>query len=56
MGEVYKTLVLNNLRDYKKISPENLKQEVKTLLKADVVTGNITRERYTQIVGEEYVE
>lgn len=56
MGEVYKTLVLNNLRDFKKINPDNLKQEVKTLLKADVVSGSITREKYAQVVGEEYVE
>lgn len=54
MPKVYQVLVLNGKRTWDKV-PDNLKQEVKDLLKQDVINGDISAEQFEKIVGEKYV-
>lgn len=53
MARVYLQLLYAGRRTWDKI-PTNLKEEVKALLIADVSSGVITPERYTELTGEPY--
>lgn len=54
MAKVYVKLLYAGRRTWSQV-PDDLKREVKSLLKADVVGGIITPERYEEITGEPYV-
>lgn len=41
-------------RDFASI-PENMKETVKALAKADVISGIITAEQYKELIGEIYI-
>lgn len=53
MAKVYVTLLYADRRTWSQV-PDGLKREVKTLMKADVVSGVISIERYEEITGEPY--
>lgn len=54
MAQVYVNLLYADKRTWSQV-PENLKAEVKSILKTDVARGFITPERFEEITGEPYV-
>ena len=55
MAQVYVNLLYAGKRTWGQI-PNSLKEDVNTILKADVARGYITAEKYKEITGEPYVE
>ena len=53
MVYVYVTLLYAGKRTWEQI-PENLKENVKVVLKEEVSNGVITPERYKEITGDSY--
>lgn len=54
MAKIYVKLLYTERRTWSQV-PDDLKRDVKTLMKLDVVNGVITVERYEEITGEPYV-
>ena len=56
MAKIYVKLLYTERRTWSQVPDDNdLKRDVKTLMKLDVANGVITVERYEEITGEPYV-
>lgn len=54
-SSIYWRRIKAGARTYSSITDATVKAEVKELAKADVVSGEITAERYAELIGEVYV-
>ena len=51
---IYWRRIKAGARTYASIADATVKAEVKDLAKADVASGEITAERYNELIGEDY--
>ena len=54
MTPIYWRRIKAGSRTYASIPDETIKTEVKQLANADVVSGEITTEKYKEFIGEDY--
>jgi len=55
MAKIYWRTIKRGTRTFDSV-PENLKDDVKALAKADVADGTITADEYEKFIGEAYAE
>ena len=54
ISKIYWRTIKRGTRTYNSIKDETIKTEVKYLAQQDVESGEITAERYEELIGEEY--
>lgn len=55
MAKIYWRRIKAGTRVYADVPTDGLKAEIKELAKADVRSGEITAERYKELIGEDYI-
>ena len=56
MAKIYWRRIKAGTRFFADVPKDELKIEIKELAKQDVKNGVITAERYTELIGEEFIE
>lgn len=55
MAKIYASLIIAGKKMFSLV-PEQIKEDVKNVLKEDVTNGKLTPELYEELVGEVYVD